>query len=131
MSSCNVCNQNVLIVNIISHHTKPLSVGKSDCSRNVSKPVICESVVMNLSKCACKRSCNVSGHKHGVTKSLNVRSNLMTSIYFYELFLLFFIFHHNFCNSNVDNFSKGYICYKMITSQNVSSEATIKNFFIS
>ena len=26
---------------------------------------------------------------------------------------------------------KGYLCYKMITSQNVSSEAQIKNFFIS
>ena len=25
---------------------------------------------------------------------------------------------------------KGYLCYKMITSQNVSSEAQIKNFFI-
>ena len=26
---------------------------------------------------------------------------------------------------------KGYLCYKTITSQNVSSEAQIKNFFIS
>ena len=26
---------------------------------------------------------------------------------------------------------KGYLCYKMITSQNVSSEAKVKNFFIS
>ena len=29
------------------------------------------------------------------------------SIYFYEVVLLFFIFHHNFCNNNVDNFFKG------------------------
>ena len=99
MSSCNVRNRNVLIVNSISHHTKPLSVGKSDCSRNVSKPVMC----------ARKQSCNVSSHKHGVTKSLNVRNILMTSIHFYELVLLFFIFHHNFCNRNVDNFFQGYV----------------------
>ena len=33
----------------------------------------------------------------------------MMSIYFYELVLLFFVFHHNFCNSNVDNFFKGYV----------------------
>ena len=26
---------------------------------------------------------------------------------------------------------KGYLCYKMTTSQNVSSEAEVKNFFIS
>ena len=50
MSSCNVRNRNVHIVNSINHHTKPLSVGKSDCSHNVSKPVIRESVVVNLSK---------------------------------------------------------------------------------
>ena len=31
------------------------------------------------------------------------------SIYFYELVLLFFIFHHNFCKGNIDNFFKGYV----------------------
>ena len=102
MSSCNVRNRNVRILHSISHHTKPLSVGKSDCSRNVNKPIIREFVVVNLSKSARKRSFNVSSHKCSVTKSLNVRSILMTSIYFYELVLLFFIFHHNFCNCNVD-----------------------------
>ena len=50
MSSCNVCNQNVHIVNSISHHTKPLSVGKSDCSCNVSKPVICKSLNISVSR---------------------------------------------------------------------------------
>ena len=50
---------------------------------------------------------NVSGQKHGVTKSFNVRSILMTSIYFYGLVLLFFIFQRNFYNGNVDNFLKG------------------------
>ena len=29
------------------------------------------------------------------------------------------------------NLAKGYLCYKMITSQNVSSEAQVKNFFVS
>ena len=106
MSSCNVRSRNVHIVNSISHHTKPLSVGKSGCSRDVSKPVIRESVAVNISNSAHKRSFNVSSHKHGVTKSLNVRSILMTSICFYELFLLFCIFHHNFCNGNVDIFFK-------------------------
>ena len=33
----------------------------------------------------------------------------MTFIYFYELVLLFFIFHHNFRSNNVDNFFKGYV----------------------
>ena len=35
--------------------------------------------------------------------------------------------------STVKNYRlvKGYLCYKMLTSQNVSSEAQIKNFFIS
>ena len=38
MISCNVRNRHVHLVNSISHHTKLLSVGKSDCSPNVSKP---------------------------------------------------------------------------------------------
>ena len=70
MSSCNVRYRNVHIVNSISPHTKPLSVDKSDCSRNVCKPIICESVVVNLSKRALKRSFDASSHKPGVTKSL-------------------------------------------------------------
>ena len=87
MSSCNVRNRNVHIVNSISHHTKSLSL---------SKPVIHKSVVVNISNSARKRSFNVSSHKNDITKSLNVRSILITSIYFYKLVLLFFIFHHNF-----------------------------------
>ena len=125
MSSCNVRNRNVHIVNSISHHTKALSVGKSDSSCNVSKSVIYksskisvskiinnrqvfnpvpESVVVNHNTCARKQSLNVSSHKHGATKSLNKRNILMMSIYCYELLLLFFIFYHNFCKYNVDNF---------------------------
>ena len=79
MSSCNVRNRNVHIVNSVSHHVKPLSTGKSNCSRKVSKPVIRASVVVNLSKRACKQSFNISSHWHGVTKSLSVRNVFMTS----------------------------------------------------
>ena len=135
MSSCNVPNQNVHIVNSISHHTKPLSVGKSDCLCNVSKSVIkqivykiiniCqvfnpvqESAVVNHSKCACKPPFNASSHKHGIMKSLNVKNILMTSVYFYELVLSFFIFHHNSCNGNVDNFLKRYIKHKNFSWNN-------------
>ena len=132
MSSCNVHNRNVHIVDNISHYTRLLSVGKSDCCYNVSKPDICKSsnisvckiinnhevfnpareyAVVYHSKRARKRSFNVSSHKHGVTKSLNVRNILMMSIYFYELVLLFFMFHHNFCHGNVDNFFKDYVTH--------------------
>ena len=127
MNSCNARNRSVHIVNSISHHTKPLSVGKSDCFCDVSKLVICkssnksvrnivnnrqlfnpvhESVIVNYSKRACKQSFNVSSHKHRVTKSINVRNILMRPIYFYKLVLLLFKFHHNFCNGNVNNFFK-------------------------
>ena len=88
---CNVRNRNVNIINSVSHHTELLGISKSDCSCNVSKPVICkssnksvckiinnpqifspvhESVVVNHSKRDNKRSFNVSSHKHGVAKSL-------------------------------------------------------------
>ena len=108
-SSCNLWNSNVFIINSISHRIKPLSVYKSDCSRNLNKPVIRKSVIVNFSKRARKRSCNVSSHKHGISKSLNVRNTLMKLICFYELVLLFSIFHENFCNGNVDNFFKGHV----------------------
>ena len=42
----------------------------------------------------------------------------MTSIYFYELVLLFFIFHHNFCNGNVGNFFKGYVTCSNVSRNN-------------
>ena len=118
MSSCHVYNRNVYIVNSTSHHTKPLSVGKSDFSCNVRKPVILESVVVNLSKRAFKRSFNVSSHKHGFTKSLNERNILTMSICFYELVLLFSIFHHNFCKGNVANFFKDYAMHNNFSRNN-------------
>ena len=60
MSSCNVRNRNVLTVKNITHHTKPLSVGKSDHSRHVSKSVICKSLhVKQLKVSKSMSSCNV------------------------------------------------------------------------
>ena len=52
---------------------------------------------------------NKNSHQHDFTKSFSAVNILMMSIYFYELVLLFFIFHRNFCNNNVDNFFKGYV----------------------
>ena len=40
----------------------------------------------------------------------------MTSIYFYELVLLFFIFHHNFYSGHIDNFFKGYVTRNSFSS---------------
>ena len=44
--------------------------------------------------------------QHGFTKTCSSVNTLMMSIHFYELILLFFIFHHNFCSDNVTIFSK-------------------------
>ena len=65
--------------------------------RQVVNPVY-ESVIGNHSKRAGKQSFNVSSQKHGVTKSLNLKNILMTSLYTYELAIFFFIFHQNFSN---------------------------------
>ena len=128
MNSCNVHNRNVHIANSINHHSKPWSVSKLAYSCNV--PVFCKSskksvckiidnrqvfnpvwefLIVNHSKRHKKQSFSVNSNKHGVTKSFNVKYILMTSICFYELVVLFFIFHHNVCNFCVDNFLKGYI----------------------
>ena len=49
---------------------------------------------------------------------------MMMSIYFYELALLFFIFHHNLCNNNVDNFFKGYVrCNNFSTNDFLTSNS--------
>ena len=80
--------------------------------------VIPQGILWNHSKRDNKRSFNVSSHKHDVTKPLNVRKILMTSIYFYELVLVFFTFHHNFCYGNVDNFFKGYVTRKNFSNYN-------------
>ena len=73
-----------------------------------SKPV-CKLIDV-IRKCPCewfviKRS----SRQHGFAKPFSAVSILMLSICFYELVLLFLIFHQNFCNSNVGNFVKGYV----------------------
>ena len=40
MNSCNVHDRNVHSVSNISHHIKPLNIGKSDFCSNISKPVM-------------------------------------------------------------------------------------------
>ena len=52
---------------------------------------------------------NKSSCQHDFIKPFRAMNILMMSIHIYELVLLFFIFHHNFCNNNVDNFFKGYV----------------------
>ena len=50
----------------------------------------------------------------------------MISIYFYDLVLLFFIFHYNFSNNNVDNFFKGYVkCNDFSTNKFLASNSFI------
>ena len=48
-----------------------------------------------------------------------------------EVLLNLIQFNFNLFNSIQFNTLKGYLCYKRITSQNLSSETQIKNFFIS
>ena len=60
----------------------------------------------------------------------------MMPICFYELILLFFIFHHNVCNNNVDNFFKGYVrcnnfsTNKFLMSNSVAIQYTGQKRFI-
>ena len=89
-----------------------------------------QGILWNHSKRDNKRSFNVSSHKHDVTKPLNVREILMTSIYFYELVLVFFTFHHNFCYGNVDNFFKGYVTRKNFSNYNFLNHDFTLSLFI-
>ena len=71
MSLCNVGNRNLHTVNSISHHTKPVSVGKFDFSHNVRKPVICKSShvkTLNVSKSI---SCNVPNQNVLIVNSIS------------------------------------------------------------
>ena len=70
---------------------------------------------------------NKNSRQHDFTKPFSAPNTLMMSIYFYELVLLFFIFHQNFCNNNVDNFFKGYVrCNNFSTSFNVQQYCYIQ-----
>ena len=120
---CNVCN-----VSCYSQLVKTFNVTKSVCSSNASNSVICNSTCKPASNyfsdCrsvkparklnGVKRKCpherlvnNKNIRQYDFTKSFSAANILMMFIYFYELVLLFSIFHQNFCNNNVNNFFKG------------------------
>ena len=67
---------------------------------------------------------NKNSHQHYFGKPFSAVNILMMPIYFYELILLFFIFHHNVCNNNVDNFFKGYVrCNNFSTNKFLMSNS--------
>ena len=73
---------------------------------------------------------NKNSRQHDFTKPFSVVNILMMSIYFFELVLLFFIFHHNFCNNNVDNFFKGYVrCSNFSNNKFLTSTSFIYRAF--
>ena len=126
MTKCNVCNGSS-----VSQLVKTFNASKAACSSNACNTVICNSNCKPVSnfvgdcqsvKPVCKlidvnqkRPCEqfvnkMSSLQHGFTKLFSVVNIMILSIYFYELVLLFFIFHHSFCYNNVDNFFKGNEC---------------------
>ena len=67
---------------------------------------------------------NKSSRQHDFTKPFSAVNILLMSIYFYDLVLLFFIFYHNFCNNNVDNFFKCYArCNNFSTNKFLTSNS--------
>ena len=137
---CNVCN-----VSCYSQLIKTFNVTKSVCSSNACNSIICNSTckpVHNfVSDCqsvkparklnGVKRKCfherlvnNKNSCQYDFTKSFSAMNILMMSIYFYELVLLFLIFHHKFCNNNVNNFFKGYVrCNNFSTNEFLTSNS--------
>ena len=139
--------RNVRNVNSIKQLVKTFNVTKTVCSSNASNSVICNSTckpVSNfVSDCQSVKPArkltdvnwtrsheqlvnNKNSRQHDFEKPFSAVNILMMSIYFYELVLLFFIFHHNFCNNNVDKFFKGYVrcnnfsTYKFLTSSSIA-----------
>ena len=137
----NAIERNVLNNSSLRQFVKTFNVTISVCSSNPSNPVICN--------CACNlvsnfvNDCqsvepvrklfdanrkrpherfvnNKSIRQHDFTKPFSALNILMMSRYFYELIILFFIFHHSFCNNNVDNFFKGFArCNNFSTTVNI------------
>ena len=123
-------NRNVRNVNSINQLNKTFNVTKSVCSSNASSSVSCNSTCKPasnfVSDCQSNKPArelidvnrkhpheqlvnNKNSHQHEFTKPFSAVNILMMSIYFFELVILFFIFHHNFGNNYVDNFFKGYV----------------------
>ena len=139
-NACNVRN-----VSCYSQLFKTFNVTKSACCSNASNSVICNSTckpVSNfVSDCQSVKPArklngvkrkhpherlvnNENSRQHYFTKSSSAVNILMMSIYFNELVLLFFIFHHKFCNNNVDNFFKGYVrCNNFSTNEFLTSNS--------
>ena len=68
--------------------------------------------------------------RSGFVKLFSTANILMLSIYFHELFLLFLIFNHNFCNNNVDDFFEDYIkCHNFSTNEFLTSNSFIYREF--
>ena len=121
---------NVRNISCYSQLVKTFNATQSVCSSNASNSFICNSTckpVSNfVSDCQSVKPArklksvkrkrpherlvnSKNSRQHDFTKSFNAVNTLMMSIYFYELVILFFIFHRNFCNNSVDNFSKRYV----------------------
>ena len=150
--SNNVTKRNVRNATSISQLVKTFNVTKSVCSSNANNPVICNSTckpVSNfVSDCQSFKHVyklidvnqkrpherlvnNKSSHQH-FTQKFNVVNILIMSIYFYELVFLFFIFHHNFCNNNIDNIFNGYVrCNSFSTNEFLTFDSFIYHEFIS
>ena len=88
MNSYNLRNQNVHIVKSISYHIKSSSAGKSNCSCNGSKPVICKYSNKSLYKIINDRqvvnpireSVAVNYCTQAHKRSFNVRQTWMTQM---------------------------------------------------
>ena len=137
--------RNVRNVRCFSQLVKTFNATQSVCSSNASNSVICNSTCKPISNfgsdCqSVKPARKLKGVKrkrlherlfnsknsrqHDFTKSFSAVNILMMSIYFYELAVLCFIFHHNFCNNNVDNFFKGYVrCNNFFTNGFLTSNS--------
>ena len=145
LCSSKVTNRNVCNTSSVSKLIKPLGVSKTVCSSNASNSVICNSICKPVSNFVTdchsvkparklidvnwKRTHeqlvnNNNSRQHDFTKPFSAVNILMMSIYFYELVLLFFIFHHNFWNNNVHNFFKRYVrCNNFSTNKFLMSNS--------
>ena len=118
-----VCSSNASNSVICNFTCKPVSNFVSDCqSVKPGRKVI----DVNRKRPHDRLVNNKNSRQHYFTKPLpfSAVNILMMPIYFYELVLLFFIFPHNFCNNNVDNFFKYYVsCDNFSTNKFLTSNS--------
>ena len=114
------------IIVICNSTCKPVSNFVSDC-QSVKPAHKLTDVYRNCPHVQLVNSKN--SRQHDFTKPFIAVNILIMSIYFYELVLLFFIFHHNFWNNNVHNFFKRYVrCNNFSTNKFLmSNSVTIFN----